>query len=602
MPLTVKSFDLLELLVTNHGRLMTKDELLARVWDGAEVYDSSLTTHVSTLRQILGDGQGSRYIETVPKKGYRFIAEVEALAEPPRALPAKEPSTSNRPASSGEHAETEESTAAREPRGAEQVQSGISSRRTRVLVLIALVVATFAILTGVYLRLWQTPPQVRLYREALEAEGLGNDNLALEKLKGALRLQPRFAEANLAAAWICYDDNDNETAEKYSNEVLNQQGNVADSLRLQAEGLNLLLIGDREDALNKLKVAADVQPTDPNALYELAELAVDMGLYEEADQALKRCKLADSANPFCAFEEMTLLLNENRFSEAISVYEHAEKNNVRFPWLHEPAGYAKLAQGDYDGALKHFRALEETGKELASNVHFRTSQEGIAAVTLYQGKLQFARQQILDALNTSKSNYDRASYYISLAEMDALHHHGAKAIQEVDEALKLSDAPDVWLSSVRVLAMTNQFDRASDILSKHSGMAGTIGKQYPAAERFLAGLRSASVRDWDTATAALENSYDLDSKPITAYQLAIAEIRTLKWNNAAVTLETALRSKGTILLESTASLIPLSELRLASCYEHLGNGTRAKDMRDAVDTLWKDADPELRAFLKSGDS
>lgn len=78
--LTPKAFDLLLVLVEHNGHLVLKDELLHRVWSGSFVEEAVLSVNVSLLRKMLGDGQnGDRYIKTVPKQGYRFIAPVREL-------------------------------------------------------------------------------------------------------------------------------------------------------------------------------------------------------------------------------------------------------------------------------------------------------------------------------------------------------------------------------------------------------------------------------------------------------------------------------------------------------------------------------------------
>ena len=76
--LTPKCFDLLEILVENTGHLLGKEELIERLWPGQFVEDSNLSFNISSLRKALGEGQnGRRFIETVPKKGFRFVASVE---------------------------------------------------------------------------------------------------------------------------------------------------------------------------------------------------------------------------------------------------------------------------------------------------------------------------------------------------------------------------------------------------------------------------------------------------------------------------------------------------------------------------------------------
>lgn len=90
--LSGRYFDALALLVRERGRLVSKDRFLDEVWHGVPVTDEALTQCVKTLRRQLGDSAGRpRFIETVPKHGYRFIAAVEegeGTIEPePRRVP-----------------------------------------------------------------------------------------------------------------------------------------------------------------------------------------------------------------------------------------------------------------------------------------------------------------------------------------------------------------------------------------------------------------------------------------------------------------------------------------------------------------------------------
>lgn len=83
LPLAPKAFELLSFLVQNPGRLLTKDQIMRAVWRDSFVEEANLTVWISVLRKALGEGDGLlQYIETVPKKGYRFIAEVRAGTAP----------------------------------------------------------------------------------------------------------------------------------------------------------------------------------------------------------------------------------------------------------------------------------------------------------------------------------------------------------------------------------------------------------------------------------------------------------------------------------------------------------------------------------------
>src|SRR6185503_8972104 len=85
IPLPPKAFDTLLILVRNHSRVVTKDELMRLVWRDAFVTEDSLSQTISTLRRVLADDSNQpQYITTIPRRGYRFIAAVTELT-PPRA-------------------------------------------------------------------------------------------------------------------------------------------------------------------------------------------------------------------------------------------------------------------------------------------------------------------------------------------------------------------------------------------------------------------------------------------------------------------------------------------------------------------------------------
>jgi DNA-binding winged helix-turn-helix (wHTH) protein len=80
--LNARYFDALALLVGDSGKLVSKDRFLNEVWRGVPVTDEALTQCIKTLRRQLGDDAGRpRFIETVPKHGYRFIAAVDVSGE-----------------------------------------------------------------------------------------------------------------------------------------------------------------------------------------------------------------------------------------------------------------------------------------------------------------------------------------------------------------------------------------------------------------------------------------------------------------------------------------------------------------------------------------
>lgn len=92
VPLTSRVFDTLLVLVENAGRLLSKEELMRKVWGSAHVEEGNLTVNVSMLRKALAETPDDhRFILTVPGRGYKFIGEPREVAEPPAPAPRPEP-------------------------------------------------------------------------------------------------------------------------------------------------------------------------------------------------------------------------------------------------------------------------------------------------------------------------------------------------------------------------------------------------------------------------------------------------------------------------------------------------------------------------------
>ena len=90
MVLPPKAFAVLHYLVTHPDRLITKDELLDAVWPETAVSDAVVRVAIGTLRKVLGDtAQTPRFIATVPRRGYRFVAPVAPLDLPGVAIRAE---------------------------------------------------------------------------------------------------------------------------------------------------------------------------------------------------------------------------------------------------------------------------------------------------------------------------------------------------------------------------------------------------------------------------------------------------------------------------------------------------------------------------------
>src|SRR5258708_3182989 len=101
VPLTPKAFDTLAVLVARPGRIIDKAELLKLVWPDTFVEENNLTQNISVLRKVFGGGD---YIETIPRRGYRFLMDVADASAPvasepdPHQTPLRAPSHRSRSA------------------------------------------------------------------------------------------------------------------------------------------------------------------------------------------------------------------------------------------------------------------------------------------------------------------------------------------------------------------------------------------------------------------------------------------------------------------------------------------------------------------------
>src|SRR2546428_1994456 len=84
VPLTPKVFDILLVFVQNSGHVLSKDEVMKLVWPNTAVEEGNLARNVSTLRKALGESPTNyRYVQTVPWRGYRFVADVHVVRDEP---------------------------------------------------------------------------------------------------------------------------------------------------------------------------------------------------------------------------------------------------------------------------------------------------------------------------------------------------------------------------------------------------------------------------------------------------------------------------------------------------------------------------------------
>jgi DNA-binding winged helix-turn-helix (wHTH) protein/predicted Zn-dependent protease len=575
--LTAKAFDLLVLLVSKAEQLVTKDEILDAVWQEVSIAESNVTTTISMIRKALQEDSELRYIETVPKKGYRFVASVSVVSAP-------------------------------DCRGADPGDLALALpapnekrlRRIGLFGFLVILLGTGIGLGGLHFHRSATSSSNALYQNAIHHDAEGKDNLAIKELSEVSPSDPKFVEARTKLAWLLYQSDKNDDAKRCLEPVLSGKPAISSGPRdkstsLRIEGIKLLLTDHPNDALEDFQLAAESDPGDIDALIYIADTAISTGNLAEADKALDKCEAIDRLNPFCGYERIDALTHEGEFDKAITEYNHLKDS--KYPWMDQPAGYAELARGNIDEALKHFNSLVADGPT-GSRVHLLAAQDGIAAAELLEGKMTAALTDLTVAKNQTDSGYEKADYLILMAEIEALHGDSGKARVDLDEASKLSDSPAFAIEIARTYAMIGDDTNAKRFLVRGQRVEPGLELEYGAAEPFINGLESLRQKDFKMATDQLARSFRMNQSPETAYFLAKAEMGLGEWNAAIDHLNFIITNKTKVFIDSVASLIPLSEYDLSICYRSSGHESEANAHLSSARSMWEHADPELKARFK----
>ena len=538
--LTGKPFDLLVLLVENQGRLITRDDLLNKIWGGTNVQDQSLTEAISRIRKVLDPNTPDKYIERVSGQGYRFAghAQISSTDSPSTDLTGPS-SDESRPA------------------------------RPRLIALVTLMTAILVCVLGGELYLRSPTRQSRvLYKKALALEGSGNDGLAMDSLKEALRLEPNYDAATLRAAWILYEDDQNEEALHLLGGLL-ASGSISSTTRLKAEALSAMAVDDLETAQRKLELSLEADTKSVDTLQWVVEDELTRGQLDGASKYVVRCLQIDASDPTCNYERLELLIRQNDFDAALKAYPVALRATGGYPWLHELAGYANLALGHTEIAKAEFQILERLGQQFANEVHIRASQEGLAQIALREEHFSDASERIENAMATSSSASARTKYSLFLAGIDALAARPGAAVNRVQTTTPVLDNDEQISTAVRILVLAGDTQSARVLLDSRTAENKPLGKNLVASKSFLDGAEALHSRnDYERAKADLTEAQDLDPDPLIIFSLANAEMANRDWSGATRTLQFLLNEKGSIVLDSYASLIPAGERNLRICMQH----------------------------------
>lgn len=372
---------LLELLAGRAGRLVSRDEIRSHLWgDSINVdFEQSINFCVKQLRRTLGDSAGApRFVETVPRRGYRFVAPVQrtTIATEKAAAPAE----SEQPKPAPTEPALTESTPQR-------FQIPPAVVLTGLLVLAAAV--SFSLLRTTPRTTPQTaPPATAPIPQAAQAayeEGLflidGNVPdyyRARTALKQAVELAPDFAAAHAAIArTMRYDATPPEEALATAQRAVELDPMLATAHM----ALGSVLIYKRRDweaAGESLQRALELDPQDPHAHHQWATWLSSQGRHDEALAAAERARALDPASWLLASDVGLFALYADQWERAIAESRRVEAIAPDYPWPRLWILYAATAAGNTGLAVEQANIAASVGaarRGQASPEPFQTLQQ-----------------------------------------------------------------------------------------------------------------------------------------------------------------------------------------------------------------------------------
>jgi DNA-binding winged helix-turn-helix (wHTH) protein/Tfp pilus assembly protein PilF len=425
----------LEELLIAPGELVTREHLIARLWPKRIVeFDAALNAAVRRLRAALGDeAEAPRYIETVPRQGYRFIGAVRAWRETPAvAIPEKPAIASLTPTPPAWPPSSQ-----RTPR---------TMLRTGITVTVAAVVSLGIAAAWA----WYTPASRPVGTEnALSSEAMtrakffaqrrhsGDLERAAKEYERALSLSPNLAGAWAGLATVHWLEIGEGLQLREANlpkvRDAAQRALSLDPEQVEAHirlGMYLCATGQREAALEQQHKAESIDPDNPLVLNILAGLSADEGRWDEAIAFQRRAVAAEPLSLAATQNLADFLFLAGRIEDAKAQFAKVLELDPTQP--NQINAFAEILEGRYERALRiveawpdgeardHSLALiyhglgrdEESGERLESLKGSRTlgNNVRVAEIYTYRGEIEEAFRWLQNPESNSPEYMDPLRY------------------------------------------------------------------------------------------------------------------------------------------------------------------------------------------------
>jgi TolB-like protein/Flp pilus assembly protein TadD len=497
VPLKPKVIETLELLVREQGRLITKDELMTGLWPDTIVEESNLAQNIYLLRKVLGtDASGRNYIETIPKRGYRFLAQVEAprediadsvvaLVKPVNALTAKENLSGEASATFNSIAVLPLTNEGEDPQ-AEYLSDGITESIINLLVQLP------------QLKVIARSTVFRYKGRTVAPQKVGRELGVKTILTGRVlqlgdRIIVRTELVDAVGGWQLWG----EQYDRFSADILELQQAIAQDvsakLLLKLTGgeqrrlsklptmsteayhlfikaryyLNKRVIESIEKAVEYFQRAIDIDPTYAAAYVGLADCYPLLTLYgalspreaypKAAAAAHKALEIDDSISEAHNALGVVKLFYDWDWAGAEKTFQHAIHLNPSYPDAHQRYGMLLVARGRFEEAAAEF----ERAQELDPLSLITKTISGYAFY--YARRLEEAAERYQEVIDMDHS-YSMAHFRLGLTYAQIGKY--SDALAELQRSVELSGDRDVVAALSYVYGRSGNSAAACDALSE----------------------------------------------------------------------------------------------------------------------------------------
>ncbi len=569
-----KAFEVLLFLIAHRDRVVAKEEILDRIWEGVAVTDDTLVQCIGDIRRVLGDDpHAPRFIRTLLKRGYQFIAPVKAIA-------ASTPSVDMPDAT----------------------QAKVVRRRS-ALITATFVMAVISVAGVTYSALRareQTPVRavpaapaidsmtsnteaLHLYSMGLERANAYHTDEGLTLFAKAIALDPEFAMAHARIGFVhAVVNGERATARPHLAKALQLSHRLSEKERMIVEAWQMIAASDYVAAIDRYRLIIDRYPTDLESHLRLGHLLIGEEQIAEAIDVLEHARVIDPSNPSI----------HNALGAYSYLGRHDDSIAARQLYLelrpHEPNAWDSLGTS-YHWAGRYEEALDAYARALELQPDFDLARYHRACTYVQLGRFRDAVEDVQQCINHARGEAQKARAWSTLSDVHRLAGDDARAREARARIPADSSWRPVFVNIDEGRTRGKDWKTSLDHYLTSGGRGSRAERRWEFCFRGYAALRSGEP---ELAIDLFRRA--LRFRPPTWYVdsfetvLADALLELGRYDDAA-------REYERILKINDRYARALYGLGRAS--EAAGKRAEARDAYRRFITLWKDADSDARDLV-----